>query len=488
MNVSLTYLPPAVTASASAALRVRMPVQEGSTPTHIVALIDASDSMQDLNKLTHVKHCMSLLLRILSPEDRISVVTFGDQADTLLQNVPTDAAHTAAISSAIQQIHTNGCTNLSDGIIVVQRLLEAVPEADRSRKTLLLLLTDGHANRGVTVPDTLLQMLQRLQESFTSLSVTAIAYGTDHNTTLLRSLAERSQGAYSVVKCLEDAALTIGDAVGGAMSCVAQNVVVTVPAGTVVHGPYTVTAQNTVALGDGYGGAETLLLLDLPATDAESQIRVTATLVPSLENVSVAVSTVERTDQPDPVIDLTRIRYEIAAMFLELRAWTAQTSPSERDTLLNRVHDMRDRVRAERFEGNVMVSMLEMEIGSLITAIQRLQVERAPSDDMATMLTQHAAFTSLARGTTRAISPHRAHFTSGLGAAGGARFGRARAASDSSEENPQAPAPRGAPRGAGLSATSSVLSPSGTARQQQMANTLRAMSSQAPDDVHANEN
>lgn len=452
MNNSVVIMP-----DGGAALRLSMPAQDNSTPTHLIALIDTSESMSESNKLEHVKHCMSLVLRILSSDDCISVITFGDQATTLLENVPTDAANTAAITSAIQQIRTEGCTNLSDGLVAVQSVLLNSVNENEHRKTLLLILTDGYANRGVVSPDNLLQITQRLQESFPSLSITSIAYGTDHNANLLTLLAERARGAYSIVKSLEDAALTIGDAVGGAMSCVLQNITVHVPPGTTVHGPYKVTPDNKILLGDGYSGSQTLILLDFPEGQAESldMIRVTGVRVPSLEPENAQLTFIQHLDEPDDTIYLTRIRYEVAELFTSLSTWTAQTSEEERADFIVRVNTVNAMVSSAQFRGNIVAEMLKMEITSLRTAIQRVTAGAQPSADLGAMLTQHAAFNSLARGTTRAISP----------------VNRRLYSMDqelTEDDNPVVPSAR----------NTSVLSPTSSHRQRRVANLLRTMSQQ----------
>ena len=438
----------------TAALRVRMPTQDNSTPTHLIALIDASESMDDSNKLEHVKYCMSLVLRILSPADSISVITFGDQATTLLRGVAADAANVPAIQSAIDQIHTNGCTNLSDGLLAVRAILES-GVGNASQKPLLLLLTDGHANRGISSADQLLTMLQRIQETYPALSISSIAYGLDHNADLLKALAERSHGAYSIIKSLEDAALSIGDSLGAVMSCVAQNVTVHVPPGTVAHGPYKVT-DGKIVLGDGYSGAETLLLLDFP-TDVQSvDVRVSGTRVPSLEPLDLGETVIVRAEA-DPVVELTRLRYRVADMFTTVRGWTMRTTALQRDQTLNQVHDLREAINAAAFAGQPLVAMLNAEIESLLTAIQRA-ASVGVTADLSAHLAQHAAFTSLERGTTRAISPvHQRR--------------RRRAPSDEIQEEGENPAPHAVPRG-----MTSFMSPNTTARQREVASLMHTMS------------
>jgi Mg-chelatase subunit ChlD len=463
----------------TAALRIKMPAQEAATPMHLIALLDTSDSMSDGNKLDNVKHCMSLVLRVLSPADRVSIITFGDQASVLLENIPTDGDHSAAIGSAIQQIRTDGCTNLSDGLIAVRGLLDRMPEADRHRKPLLLLLTDGHANRGVSAPSSLLQMLQALQESHSALAITSIAYGTDHNAELLSNLAHQSAGAYSIIQTLEDAALTIGDALGSAMSCVYQGVRIEVPEDAVVHGPYKRDPNGQIKLGDGNSGTETLILLDLPQNTDPATIKVHGVRVPTMELVSTGLSEVRQVETEDPVVELTMIRYELSSLFLTVREWTRGTTEAERARTLTRVNELRDRVNAATAAAPALVDMLKMEIDSLLAAIGRMGSSQGTDTHLGVELTQHAIFTSWDRGTTRAIAPaapaaprpgRRIRFPSP------AASPQLSAVPQSLEEDPNGPPPPLPP--VPMARHSSVLSPSSTARQREVADQLRSLSQQ----------
>ena len=127
------------------ALRIKTPTVEEQTPTHFVVLLDTSDSMNESAKLEHVKLCTSLMLKLLTPNDKLSLVTFGDNSRILLAAVPTDAAHLSMISETIMGLNTEGCTNLSAGLASAAEVLAL----DSQLKPMLLLLTDGHANRGI---------------------------------------------------------------------------------------------------------------------------------------------------------------------------------------------------------------------------------------------------------------------------------------------------------------------------------------------------
>src|SRR5689334_25414031 len=80
-------------------------------PLDLVAAIDRSGSMAG-EPLAAVLAAVDRLLRLLGPDDRIAVVTFDDEVDTvlpLLHHDPRSARH------AVARIVSGGSTNLSGG-------------------------------------------------------------------------------------------------------------------------------------------------------------------------------------------------------------------------------------------------------------------------------------------------------------------------------------------------------------------------------------
>jgi Mg-chelatase subunit ChlD len=369
------------------ALRIRCAATDTRTPTHFILLLDTSDSMMLENKLGNLQFCTNLALKLMTPADTISLVTFGNASRILLSAVPTDAAHLNAIDAAIANLKTDGCTNLSAGLASVQEILQM----SGTQKPLLLLLTDGYANRGVMEAAGLNRIMGTIYEQFPNLGVSVIAYGTDHNAALLKDFAQLTNGSYSIVGNLEDAALTMGYALGGALSCVAQNVEL-VCAGATVEGPYRCT-DGRITIGDLHEGVESLILLN---TDGVVTVR--GSFVPSLEAFSVEATPVTMGRSID--IELTRLRYTCSGLFKEMRQWGSM-EPLARDSLVARVGAFRAGLNDPFLEGHAITGMLKGEGVSLDQALEI--VMHSPHTDIDSQIQQHEAFTSLGRGTTRPI-------------------------------------------------------------------------------------
>ena len=86
MNAEVLELPTVAAASPEhvlCAVRLRAPENVERVPTHFILLLDVSSSMEDDNKLENCKKCVSLILNVLSERDLLTLITFGDSADTV---------------------------------------------------------------------------------------------------------------------------------------------------------------------------------------------------------------------------------------------------------------------------------------------------------------------------------------------------------------------------------------------------------------------
>ena len=384
MQASLTYLEQE--ASGNAALRIKISASDLRTPTHFLTLLDVSESMSDENKLGNVKRCMSLLLNFLAPADKLSIVTFGEESKIVVKHVNAEAASIPMLEQAIQSLRVNGCTNLSAGLASIREIMGEC--GDCRLKPSLLVLTDGYANRGAHSAPELQAMVKRIHELFPAMSMTFIAYGTDHNADLMKGLAEETLGTYSIVSGIEGAALTMGEALGGAISCTAQNVAIHVPEGTTVEGPFKVV-NGCITIGDVYAGSEKLLLLKKP----EGPVYLAGTSLPQLDQFKNLVTTTTDTAR-NAEIDLTRLRYECSRLFGAMRTGHA--------TNVN-LASFRLALDDPFLAGNPVTDMLRAELASLEAAQEHLR--QGMSNHIYTQLAQHETYISHGGGTAVSILP-----------------------------------------------------------------------------------
>lgn len=446
----------------SAALRIRAPAQhDARTPIHFIALIDISQSMDDDNKLTHVKHCLSLLLNFLTPADKVSLITFGDNATILLKGAEGSATSIGSAKGVIQGIRTNGCTNLSAGLAAVSSILEP-----GGAKPVVLLLTDGHANRGVTVPAQLREMTVALERRAPGLTFSFVAYGTDHNANLMKEVAEQHTTSYSIVNDMESAALTMGECLGGAASCCAQAVTVRCPPGTIAHGAYKAEKGGYIRVGDIYAGSEICILLDVftaAVGGAGSGWTLEGIALPSLEPFKTEIAT-ETTTDPGSDIQLARLQIRCSAIYHGIRVGTSV------EVLHPEFEAVKEALQAAAFDGHPIAEMLRQELPSLEAALS-VGAGATPAA-LAAQLAAHEHYVLLGRGTSQPIQPSLPSAVAGRYAA--AVYSTWDIDDEGEDENPttaSVPAPASARR-----ANTSYLSPTASIGARRVAAAMRDLS------------
>jgi len=111
-------------------------------PLALALVIDRSGSMAG-PKLETARRCASWLVGRLSGQDRLALVDFDDRVRLL---APLGPPEPSRLGPAIAAIQEGGTTNLSGGWLKGLEQLRGSSEPARK----ILLLTDGHANQGIT--------------------------------------------------------------------------------------------------------------------------------------------------------------------------------------------------------------------------------------------------------------------------------------------------------------------------------------------------
>jgi hypothetical protein len=220
--------------------------------------------MDDSYKLQNVKQSLLFLLDFLTPQDMLSIVTFSENAKTIVSKVHLDATEKENIRTRISLIRSESNTNLSGGIVVIR---DSLMMDTTNMKQGILLLTDGVANMGLTRPNDILELVKNTIRTFNGTSISCVGYGTDHNIELLQSIATEGGGSYYVVNDIENVAVVFGDILGGLVSCVSQQVRVVLPLNTEVKTRYAINnnGQNMqVVIGDMPAGMEAAFLAKIP--------------------------------------------------------------------------------------------------------------------------------------------------------------------------------------------------------------------------------
>ncbi len=151
-------------------------------PTKMDLAKQAAQILVELSKLDQLSQGIA---------SEISIVTFSNTAKL---EIPLTSSF-EQVESIIQGLYTLNMTNISDGLITAMDQLE--PVASDGQPSVIILLSDGYANRGLVSQD----MLNYLPERARSIGTTIYTVGIgeteyDVDSDLLTGLAEQSGGSY----------------------------------------------------------------------------------------------------------------------------------------------------------------------------------------------------------------------------------------------------------------------------------------------------
>ena len=125
---------------------LRRAVRVGREGNLVIFVVDASGSMAARDRMAAVSGAaLSLLLDAYQRRDKVAVITFrADGARLVLP--PTTSAHIAA--RRLTRFDTGGRTPLAEGLLAARDVVARERARDRSRRPLLVILTDGRATAG----------------------------------------------------------------------------------------------------------------------------------------------------------------------------------------------------------------------------------------------------------------------------------------------------------------------------------------------------
>ncbi|HQE92827.1 MAG TPA: VIT domain-containing protein [Anaerolineae bacterium] len=159
-------------------------------PKDIFLVLDTSGSMEG-DKLKQAQDALVYVLEHLNPEDRFNVIAFSSgvrmYATTLQAGQEADAA-----SDWVYRLEALGGTN------IYLALSAALAQANATRPTVIIFLTDGLATEGIVEAQTLLSTLA--QEAPPSVRIFPFGVGYDVNTLFLDQLAQDHKGIPAYVK------------------------------------------------------------------------------------------------------------------------------------------------------------------------------------------------------------------------------------------------------------------------------------------------
>ena len=165
---------------------------------NFVFLVDSSGSMNSADKLPLVKESFKLLAQNLGPKDRVSIVTYAGNSDTLL--VGSD--NYQQICEALDRIDAYGGTNGSGGIEAAYKC--AQENFIKNGNNRVIIASDGDMNLGITSQSGLVDLIKEKKE--TGVFLTVLGYGRgNYSDANMESLADAGNGNYFYIDSINEA-------------------------------------------------------------------------------------------------------------------------------------------------------------------------------------------------------------------------------------------------------------------------------------------
>ena len=175
------------------------PTPVAPSPTHANTLtlcLIYHQSFQKLPSIDLVKHSLRVLIQQLKPQDRFCLIAFGSLASIVVEAQNMDTPNRKRVLDSIERIDPDGNTNLWGALeLALERVV-----AWQVSHTSLVLLTDGEPTRSTEPPaGSAIAFAARCAALPLSISLHAIGYGYDINSTFLAFLAEEGSGQFSFI-------------------------------------------------------------------------------------------------------------------------------------------------------------------------------------------------------------------------------------------------------------------------------------------------
>ena len=188
-------------------------------PANLVFLIDVSGSMGTPDKLPLVQSALTLLVRELRPEDRVSVVVYAGAAGLVLP--PTSGADQVTILDALSNLHAGGSTAGGEGIQLAYRV--ARNSFVRGGNNRVILATDGDFNVGASSDGELVRLIEEERKS--GVFLTVLGFGTgNYQDEKMQKLAQHGNGNHAYIDSVVEARRALVEQMGGTLLAIAKDV------------------------------------------------------------------------------------------------------------------------------------------------------------------------------------------------------------------------------------------------------------------------
>jgi Ca-activated chloride channel homolog len=246
---------------------------------NVALVLDRSGSMSG-QKLVLAKRAVEQAIAILDGRDRIAVVCYDNDVDTILANTPASGEAKALATSRLRAVDARGSTDLHGGWRRGVDEVSADPKWSSMKR--VLVLSDGLANHGETEPDVLAQRAAALRAN--GVATSTFGLGADFDEILMSRLATEGGGHFYFIEHPAQIPDLLKSELGEALDVVARD------ARLVVHGSPGVEVTALTGLRVERQGAEVHVLLGDMVSEQELTVVIAMRIMPSPVDSSAVVS------------------------------------------------------------------------------------------------------------------------------------------------------------------------------------------------------
>ncbi len=186
----------------------------------VIVVVDRSGSMHGA-PLEAVRASLHTLADRVKPQDTFGVVVFDDSAAVAVPARPIRDHHLPSVHRLIEGIEAGGTTDLTGGYLL--GLSEARRTVGATGAT-VLLLSDGHANAGITDPVQVGLVAAQARDG--RITSSTIGIGTGYDEILLSAIAASGNGSHRFAFSTDDASAVVGEEAGDLLNKAIVNVFV----------------------------------------------------------------------------------------------------------------------------------------------------------------------------------------------------------------------------------------------------------------------